>query len=565
MKRFIGFSRTASGLSLLPLCLLACSAAQGTEAEAEPVGENGAALTGTLQVHGRVTSPTGAPIAGVTLTLSGAAWKTTTTDSAGKYTFSNLAAGSYTVTPSKSGLQFCSASASLPKLRRNTFEDFSASTSGCQMPTHTKKVSVLIYDPNITKPDGTTAKLSVYKGWDDPAQLADQFRRSFESMTHGRVKYNIVKSKILNDFPVKEDGFDYTGASYLNCLANTANCHAADTANYLSILSSEGVCNAVNAGSVDELWIFGGPYFGFYESRLTGPKAFEYNSPPLGGSTCNKLLPIMGFNYERQLGEMVHDMLHRTEATMARVYGSWSQNRTATNWDRFGLIAAQSPNFGYSGCGTAHYAPNSTSDYDYANTRSISSNCDDFYNYPNLRSPAPLSSVTCSAWGCEELGYYRYFFQHLPKAGGIAPDTKFSDWWRYLMSPNDVFLTEPTVTCSSEYASGWCQKVIDGVKGSCNDGEWSTASLPTGWVKIQFPSARAVSSLSVYDRACDERVLAGHLEFSDGSANIAFGALENTGTSGTTLTFPTKNLSWVKLVIDQSSGVNPGIGEIVIR
>lgn len=552
-------------LAMLPSLLVACSAGSEIQSEEDAVASSAAALTGTLQIHGRVTSPTGAPISGVTLTLTGAASKTTTTDAAGKYTFTSLAAGAYTVTPSKTGLMFCSSSASLPKLRRNVSEDFAASSGGCQTPALTKKVAVLIYDPTITKPDGTTAKLSVYKGWDDPAQLADQFRRSFESMTNGRVKYSIVKTQNLDDFPVKQDGFDYTSASYLNCLANSANCHAADTANYLSILSGQGVCNDVNAGTVDELWMFGGPYFGFYESRLTGPKAFDYNSPPLTGSTCNKLLPIMGFNYERALPEMVHDMLHRTEATMSRVYGSWAENRMANNFDRFALVKAQSPSFGYSGCGSAHWAPNSTSEYDYANPGTVASFCDDFYNYPNLHTPSSvLTNITCSAWGCEELGYYRYFFQHLPKASGTAPDSKFSDWWRYLMSPNDVFLTEPTITCSSEYQSGWCQKVLDGVKGSCNDGEWATASLPTGWVKIQFPSTRAVSQVTLYDRACDERVLSGHLEFSDGSANIAFGALENTGTSGTTLNFASKNLSWVKVVIDSSSGANPGLGEVVI-
>ena len=49
----------------------------------------------------------------------------------------------------------------------------------------------------------------------------------------------------------------------------------------------------------------------------------------------------------------------------------------------------------------------------------------------------------------------------------------------------------------------------------------------------------------------------------DSSANIAFGALENTGMTGTKLSFAAKTLTWVKVVIDQSSGGNPGIGEIV--
>jgi hypothetical protein len=152
----------------------------------------------------------------------------------------------------------------------------------------------------------------------------------------------------------------------------------------------------------------------------------------------------------------------------------------------------------------------------------------------------------------------------LPKVSGTGTDGKFNDWWRYVMKPNDVFLTDP-VTCSSEYAAGWCNKVADGVHGTCNDGEWATASLPTGWAKVTLPTARSVTSVTVYDRACDEQVVAGHLEFSDGSANIGFGALENSGTNGTQVSFAAKTVSWVKVVIDQSNGDNPGLGEIVIQ
>jgi Carboxypeptidase regulatory-like domain len=545
--------------------LLACSGEMPTTGESYRSSEQ--ALSGSLEIKGRITSPTGAPLSGVKVTLSGAASKSFTTGTNGAYSFPALAAGSYTVTPTKTGLSFCTASAPLPKLRGNAVEDFSGSSGGCQSPVHGRNATVVIYDPLITKADGTKVPLSTYKNWEDPAQLVDRFKRSIQSMTNGRVKYNVVKTKTINDFPVKADGFKYTQATYLACLADSSQCHAADGADVLATLSSEGVCSDVNAGATDELWLFGGPYFGYYESQLTGPKSFWYNSPALPGSTCNKLLPIMGFNYERSLPEMVHDMLHRTESTMSRVYGSWAENRIATNWDKFALVKAQSPSFNYSGCGNAHWTPNSVAEYDYSNPASVSTLCDDFFDYPTLPAAGTsLKTITCSAWGCDELAYYRYFFQHLPKASGINADTKFNDWWRYVVKPNDVFLTDPgDATCSSEYEGGWCAKLLDGVHGSCNVGEWATATLPTGWAKVTFPSFKSVTSVTVFDRACSEQVLAGHLEFSDGSANIGFGALENTGATGTKLTFAAKTLSWVKVVIDQSSGGNPGLGEIVAQ
>ena len=45
-------------------------------------------------------------LAGVTMTLNGDASGTTTTDASGNYTFSGLANGSYTVTPSLSDYTF---------------------------------------------------------------------------------------------------------------------------------------------------------------------------------------------------------------------------------------------------------------------------------------------------------------------------------------------------------------------------------------------------------------------------------------------------------------------------
>ncbi len=75
---------------------------------------NGASASGvsfitlTYTISGKVTGGTG-----VTVSLSGSATATTTTDSSGKFSFANLNAGSYTVTPSMSGFTFSPASHSV--------------------------------------------------------------------------------------------------------------------------------------------------------------------------------------------------------------------------------------------------------------------------------------------------------------------------------------------------------------------------------------------------------------------------------------------------------------------
>ena len=43
----------------------------------------------------------------------------------------------------------------------NAVEDFSGSTNGCQTAVYTPKVSVVIYDPWITRTDGTKVTLSI--------------------------------------------------------------------------------------------------------------------------------------------------------------------------------------------------------------------------------------------------------------------------------------------------------------------------------------------------------------------------------------------------------------------
>ncbi len=60
----------------------------------------------TYSISGAVTTSGGSALAGVTMTLSGAASGTTTTDTSGNYSFTGLANGTYTVTPSLTGYTF---------------------------------------------------------------------------------------------------------------------------------------------------------------------------------------------------------------------------------------------------------------------------------------------------------------------------------------------------------------------------------------------------------------------------------------------------------------------------
>ena len=83
----------------------------------------------TYSISGTVSGDTAS---GVTVSLTGAATGTTTTDASGNYSFSGLANGSYTVTPSKSGYAFSPTSLAVTISGANqTGKNFTATASAC--------------------------------------------------------------------------------------------------------------------------------------------------------------------------------------------------------------------------------------------------------------------------------------------------------------------------------------------------------------------------------------------------------------------------------------------------
>jgi hypothetical protein len=310
----------------------------------------------------------------------------------------------------------------------------------------TRKVYVIVYDPLLSNGQ----YLSDYLHWNEHADLTQGTVGFFRQVTNGALNYEIVHTTIVTDgWPQKIDGFRYTEAEYLAAIRGEIPFHSPDNVDYNLIVNSPAldICGRANRGEIDEVWIYNGPGFGFYESTLVGPNAYWYNSPPVPGPhTCNRLIPIMGPSPERGLDSAIHNFGHRTESTMTQVYGSWQQNRTAHNWERFALVKALSPAYFYSGCGNVHYPPNGVTDYDYGNTATVLSNCDDFANYPNLGDPLNTTiPVTCSRWNCDHLDYLGFWFGHLPSRPGCGADGVANNWWKYFSTP--ALALDPSSPC----------------------------------------------------------------------------------------------------------------------
>jgi hypothetical protein len=307
-------------------------------------------------------------------------------------------------------------------------------------------VLVINYDPEMKFGDDPNPPLlHEFYSWGNPRDLAESYIADVLTASGGHVKYNVVEWKDVNEFPRKKDGFRYDAISYLSCYAsnNLSSCHNPDELDYYWTIEEHGVAEMVSNDLVDEVWIFGAPYFGFWEAAMAGPRSFFINGGIYDRVPSTRAFAIMGFNYERGPAEMLHDLSHRTEATMSMIYGGWQANQLTSSWAKFAANLTQS---GTAAVGSCHWPPNAEADYDYANMKTVLSTADDWYNYPYLiGKQLPVNAMT---WFTGESNpeadfqrdYLRWWFSHLPRREGTAPDGKLNNWWRYVFEFNETAL-----------------------------------------------------------------------------------------------------------------------------
>ena len=263
--------------------------------------------------------------------------------------------------------------------------------------------------------------------------LAEEHAADVKEASGGRTVFKIVEWIDLDEFPVKVDGFAYTLAQFLEVWHANKGFHQPDQADYPKLIAKHKLVEKVEDGEIDETWWFGFPYCGFGESAMAGRGAFGINGPSFDAPEvkCKRPFAIMGFNYERGPAEMIHNLCHRTEATMMRVFAGWQTDRLDHDWARFAANARQSN--GVAAAGTCHYPPNAVSDYDYANKDFVESSADDWRNYPKLTGMK--THVNCENWGGPDYqrSYLKWWFARLPSAPGVNPeDGRLNDWWEYV-------------------------------------------------------------------------------------------------------------------------------------
>ena len=294
----------------------------------------------------------------------------------------------------------------------------------------TPKVLLVIYNPAV--PSQNNHRLSEVLGWNDPDAMVQSFIADIQAASYGYANYNIAERVEVNRFPIKSDGFAYTSDEFVQAWRTQASFHTPDAVNYQLILNDFNVVSKINDGSIDEVWLMGFPYAGFRESRMAGPGAFFCNGEVIPNIPTSRRFTIMGFSYQRGVGEMLESMAHRAESIMAQVFRNASE--TVNLWQRFSLYDALAP--GNSEVGTVHFAPNSQADYDWGNPRFVASRCSNWYAFPDL-SGQP-KSVNCTEWGSGNIRlHHLWWFRHFPHVLGEA-NMISNNWWKYVIDPNNV-------------------------------------------------------------------------------------------------------------------------------
>ncbi len=311
------------------------------------------------------------------------------------------------------------------------------------------KVLLLIYNPTMDAATGK--KLVETMNWPKPDDLVGRFISDILQASNGLVRYQIAKRMELDEFPALTDGFTYTPAAYLNVMRNGAPAHNPAGIDYNAILNRFNVLQCIADNTYDEVWVMGFPYAGLYESIMGGPDAFWCNAPALANTAgSRRRFVIMGFNYERQVGEMLHSYNHRSEAILAKVFNSldflaWAYKpgrvpatitpgQALNHFQRFILFELIAP--GKAAVGSVHYPPNGAKDYDLGNPNHVQSECYDWLGFPNFKGDVRMISST--EWGGgDERAYQQWWLKHLPRTAG-RQNGIHNNWWQYVANPNNA-------------------------------------------------------------------------------------------------------------------------------
>ncbi len=303
-------------------------------------------------------------------------------------------------------------------------------------PVQTVKVLVLNFEPRI--PSEGNQRLWEVFNWNDPRDLAAGFEADLEWASGGALDIQVVQWRDLDEFPLFTDGYRYSPAEYVENRRTNTGWHDATT-DFYALAAQQDLTSLVNSGAIDEIWCFGDHYFNLFgEDFMAGPGAFFVNGPVFPDIGFDRAIAGYGFNYERGVESMIHDLMHRIENHGQRAYGGWNLANPQTPFDRYSANWLETA-WGPYGLGTCHVPANADGHYDYWDTRVVDSTAWDWRNYPNLTgatAPVGRDSWAWSDYTNFERDYFNWYLGLLPRAEGLDAQGRQANWYKYIWDFN---------------------------------------------------------------------------------------------------------------------------------
>lgn len=206
--------------------------------------------------------------------------------------------------------------------------------------------------------------------------------------------------------------------------------HAVPMTDYVTILERVDIAHWVEDLGVDQVWIWGyhGGVIDLWESNMAGPHGDISNSDRDATDLpiLDRTYTVYHYNYGRGTSEAVEDHMHQLEALFRHL------DRDLF-WDRF------VGRTGEGRCGWAHFPPNGTRDYDWANRTVVSTDIE--YWQPDGGTEVRLNS---RRWNDDSLTWFVYWMQNLPGAdNGLSYRGRpLNNWWWFYADLDDALASD---------------------------------------------------------------------------------------------------------------------------
>ncbi len=148
----------------------------------------------------------------------------------------------------------------------------------------TSRVVLVLQDP-LT---GNGQRLHQRFGWINPLDLVPDIVAEFDSISEGVAHFEIVDTIDTNLLFTRYYGAFLTVDSLVAYFSVPgwpklvrAHQNGQLAFDYLELINYFQLCTRRDNGEIDEIWVYGYPYCGLYESILAGQNAFWWNAPPL--------------------------------------------------------------------------------------------------------------------------------------------------------------------------------------------------------------------------------------------------------------------------------------------